>query len=375
QGYADDNGDGFCALNENGVFLTLSTLAEANKYISNSDLTKFFRNQDEVPSSTNYAFNAGNTTVRLSRPGFYYENLTNKITSLKADFTDQITENHQLRAGAQGRLHTYDMVRRSSYLGAVDPKQQFYNEIWKIKPKELGLYVQDRMEYAGLIINLGLRLDTWNPDAKDFTNYFAPYQSIKVPYDTLSGVPIQVDGRVTQRERKVDTYVFFSPRLGVSHPISDNAAMYFSYARTQIPPPYSRLYAFYNNFGNLSLPNVPTIRQEPYRSSNYELGVQWQFAERFGLNFSAYLRDIENYGLYSFTVIPRSSSYGTTYGITTSAGYADSRGVEMSLRAQPQKLFDFVTLVGQLNYAYSYIKASSFAGLDKSMQTSFSTAN
>ncbi len=375
QGYADDDGDGFCALDENGDFLTLSTLAEANKYISNSDLTKFFRNQDEVPSSTNYAFNAGNTTVRLSRPGFYYENLANKITSLKADFTDQITENHQLRAGAQARLHTYDMVRRSSYLGAVDPKQQFYNEIWRIKPKELGLYVQDRMEYAGLIINLGLRLDTWNPDAKDFTNYFAPYQSIKVPYDTLSGVPIQVDGRVTQRERKVDTYVFFSPRLGVSHPISDNAAMYFSYARTQIPPPYSRLYAFYNNFGNLSLPNVPTIRQEPYRSSNYELGVQWQFAERFGLNFSAYLRDIENYGLYSFNVVPRSSSYGTNYFITTSAGYADSRGVEISLRAQPQKLFDFVTLIGQINYAYSYIKAASFAGLDKSMQTSFSTAN
>lgn len=375
QGYADDNGDGFCALNENGNFITLSTLGQANKYISNTDLSKFFRNQDEVPSSTNYPFNAGNTTVRLSRPGFYYENLTNKIMSLKADFTDQINENHQLRAGAQGRFHTYAMVRRSSYLGAVDPKQQFYNEVWNIKPKELGVYVQDRMEYAGLIINLGLRLDTWDPNANDFTNYFAPYQSTKVSYDTVRGVPIQVDGRVTQRDRKVDTYVFFSPRLGVSHPISDNAAMYFSYARTQIPPPYSRVYAFYNNFGNLSLPNVPTVRQEPYRSSNYEMGVQWQFAEQFGLNFSAYLRDIENYGLYSFNVVPRSSSYGTNYNITTSAGYADSRGVEISLRAQPQKLFDFVALVGQMNYAYSYIKAASFAGLDKSMQTSFSTAN
>ena len=374
QGYADDNGDGFCALNENGDFLTLSTLAEANKYISNTDLSKFFRNQDEVPSSTNYAFNAGNTTVRLSRPGFFYENLTNKITSLKADFTDQITENHQLRVGAQGRFHTYDMVRRSTYLGAIDPKQPFYNEVWNFKPKELGVYVSDRMEYAGLIINLGLRLDTWNSNANDFTSYFAPFQDVKVPYDTLAGQPIDVVTRVTQRDRKVDTYVFFSPRLGVSHPISDNAAMYFSYARTQIPQPYSRLFAFYNNFGNTSLPAIPTTRQEPYRSSNYELGVQWQFAERFGLNISAYLRDIENYGLYPFSVTPRGAT-GIPYGITTSTGYADSRGVEMSLRAQPQKLFNFVTLVGQLNYAYSYIKASSIVAIDPSQKVIFSSAN
>jgi len=375
QGYSDDNGDGFCALNENGDFITLATLAEANKYISNTDLSKFFRNQDEQPSSTNYQFNAGNTTVRLSRPGFYYENQVSKNASIKGDFTDQITKNHQLRAGAQGRFHTYDMVRRSSYLGAVDPKQPFYNEVWKIKPTEFGLYVSDRMEYAGLIVNVGARLDSWNPEAMDFTNYFAPYLTTKAAYDTLSGMPIQVDTRETQRSRKVDPFVFFSPRLGVSHAISDNAAMYFSYARTQIPPPYSRLYAFYNNFGNLSLPNVPTIRQDPYRSSNYEIGAQWQFAEYFGLNFSAYLRDIEDYGTYSYNVIPRNSSYGTNYFITTSAGYADSRGVEVMLRAQPQSVFGIATLVGQLSYAYSYIKAAAFAGLDATMQTSFSTAN
>lgn len=375
QGYSDDNGDGFCALDEDGDFITLSTLAEANKYISNTDLSRFFRNQDEPASSTNYNFNAGNTTVRLSRPGFFYENLVTKVASIKADFTDQITKNHQLRAGAQGRFHTYDMVRRSSYLGAVDARQQFYNEMWNIKPTEYGLYVQDRMEYAGLIVNIGARLDSWDPDAKDFTNYFAPYSTTRAGYDTLPGVPIQVDTRVTQRDRKVDPYVFFSPRLGVSHAVSENAAMYFSYARTQIPPPYSRLFSFYNNFGNLSLPNVPTIRQEPYRSSNYELGAQWQFAEYFGLNFSAYLRDIENYGTYSLNVIPRNSSYGTNYNITTAAGYADSRGVEVVLRAQPQSVFDVVTFVGQLSYAYSYIKAAAYAGLDADMPTSFSTAN
>jgi hypothetical protein len=161
----------------------------------------------------------------------------------------------------------------------------------------------------------------------------------------------------------------------VSHPISDEAAMYFSYSRNTLPPPLSRLYGFYNNFGNISLPNVSSVSQEPYRSSNYELGVQWEFMPRqFGLNFTAYLRDIENYGYYTFTVVPRAGATGVTYGIGTSAGYADARGVELSVQALPQTFFDLVTVVGRLNYAYTYIKESRFAGLDQKMQTSFSTA-
>jgi len=374
-GYSDDNRDGYAALDEDGTFITLATLAEGNKYISNTDFSKFFRNQDEPASSTNFQFNAGNTTVRLARPGFYYEKLENDVITLKADGTSQIDLNHQLKAGAQVRLHNVDMVRRSSYLGAIDARKQFYTEIWTRKPTEFGLYVADRMEYAGMIINLGARLDAWNPDAEEFSNYFAPFNTTNVAVDSVSGVPIQVLDRVTNRGKKVDTYWSFSPRFGVSHPISDEAAMYFSYSRNTLPPPLSRLYGFYNNFGNISLPNVSSVSQEPYRSSNYELGVQWEFLPRqLGLNFTAYLRDIENYGYSSFTVVPTAGATGVTYIIGTSAGYADARGVEVSFQALPQTYFDLVTVVGRLNYAYTYIKESRFAGLDQKQQTSFSTA-
>lgn len=372
-GYSDDNGDGFAAFDEDGTFITLATLAQANKYISNSDLSKFFRNQDEPASSTNFQFNAGNTTVRLARPGFYYEKLENDVITVKADGTSQIDLNHQLKAGAQIRLHNLDMIRRSSYLGAIDAQKQFYSEVWNRKPTEFGLYVADRMEYAGMIINLGARLDAWNPDAEEFTNFFAPYNTTNTSFSDSD--PTLVLDRVTNRGKKVDTYWSFSPRFGVSHPISDEAAMYFSYSRNTLPPPLSRLFGFYNNFGNISLPNVSSVSQEPYKSSNYELGVQWEFMPRqFGLNFTAYLRDIENYGYYTFTVVPRAGATGVTYGIGTSAGYADARGVEVSIQALPQTFFDLVTVVGRLNYAYTYIKESRFAGLDQKMQTSFSTA-
>ncbi|MEX2116097.1 MAG: carboxypeptidase regulatory-like domain-containing protein, partial [Bacteroidota bacterium] len=227
-GYSDDNHDGFAALDENGTFITLATLAEGNRYISNTDFSKFFRNQDEPVSSTNFQFNAGNTTIRLSRPGFYYEKQESDVITVKADGTSQVDLNHQLKAGVQLRMHNVDMVRRSSYLGAIDARKQFYTEIWNRKPTEFGLYVADRMEYAGMIINIGARLDSWNPDAEEFSNYFAPFNTTNVTVDSVAGSPIEVLDRVTNRGKKVETLWSFSPRFGVSHPISDEAAMYFS---------------------------------------------------------------------------------------------------------------------------------------------------
>jgi hypothetical protein len=369
-GYTDGNGDGYAALDEGGDFVTLSSIDEAKKYISNTDLTKFFRNQDEPASSTNYNF-GGNVTVRIARPGFYYENFKNNVTTIKGDLTSQVTYNHQIKAGVQFRLTELDMTRRSSYLGAIDPRKQYNVEIWSIKPTEFGVYLSDRMEYAGLVINLGARLDRWDPKAKEYANFFAPFMTDSAYIDGT-----KVLDRIPVRGRDVDPYIFFSPRIGVSHPISDEAAMYFSYSRNAQPQPFSRIFINYNDFANISLPNVPSVSQPPIRSTNYELGVQWEFVPRkFGLNFTAYLRDIENYNPTALNVVPRSGPSGVNYNVTSSFGYADSRGVEVSLQALRQTYFDFVTLTGRMNYTYSYIKASALAGLTAAQRTSFSTAN
>lgn len=368
-GYTDGNGDGYAALDEDGDFITLSSLDEANKYISNTDLRKFFRNQDEPPSSTTYNF-GGNVTVRLARPGFFYENFKNDVTTIKGDITSQVTDNHQIKAGVQFRLTELDMTRRSSYLGAIDPRKQYNVEIWNIKPTEFGVYLSDRMEYAGLVINLGARLDRWDPKAKELDNFFAPYITDSTYIDGT-----KVLDRIPVRGRDADPQLFFSPRIGVSHPISDEAAMYFSYSRNAQTQPFSRIFHNYNDFGSISWPTVPKISQAPIRSANYELGMQWEFMPRkFGLNFTAYLRDIENYNPISLVVVPRSGPRGVLYSVVSSYGYADSRGVEVSLQALRQTYFDFVTFMGRANYTYSYIKASSLAGLSAAQITWFSTA-
>jgi len=107
--------------------------------------------------------------------------------------------------------------------------------------------------------------------------------------------------------------------------------------------------------------------QDPTRSSNYELGLQWEFVpQQFGMTFTAYMRDIENYSNQAVTL-----AYAGTATLNFATQYADARGIEIGLQALRQTFFDVLTVQGRVNYAYTYIKASSWAGLDANQVTTF----
>lgn len=49
------------------------------------------------------------------------------------------------------------------------------DEFFKSNPVDLGIYVQDKMEFGGLIANVGLRLDLYNQNIDYYTNQFNPF--------------------------------------------------------------------------------------------------------------------------------------------------------------------------------------------------------
>ena len=371
-GYCDDNGDGFCALNENGNFLTLEKTADVSKYVSRSgiDLYKFFRIGDEAaPSQITQPMDAGGQQASITRPQFYYENTHTLTSTAKFDITSQVDYNNQLKAGISFQFNDISKIQRNSGLGAdaTDVRRLLLVEDWDFHPTLFGGYIQDRMEYAGLVINLGARLDRWDPKAADWANYF----NLFVNQPAMVDDSLRQDLIPIRSASNVKPYWFFSPRLGVSHPISDEAAMYFSYSRSYTPPPYSRLYSSYNEVLGSSgqLPSYASLQQQPTISSNYEIGAQWEFIPRkFGLTFSAYMRDIQNYNYQQLTLMLANGQ--NSMWIT--AQYADARGVEFGLQALRQTYFDFVTLYGRLNYSYSYIKATGWTSNDPLQQTTFS---
>jgi outer membrane receptor protein involved in Fe transport len=376
QGYTDENGDGFCALNEGGDFLEFQDPAQIQKYVSQSGVNYgsiFFRVGDEANlSQITTPMCIGNTQAYISRPQAYYENSKAIARTVKADLTSQVDFHHQLKAGFQFRFHDISKILRISMLGSdqQDARGRLMVDSYNFFPTEMAGYASDRMEFGGLVINLGLRLERYDPKAPDIYNYFNPSRADTIDYDgQLRRSLVEV-----RSQDNVPVTWFLSPRIGVSHPISETAALFYSYSRQAMPPPYSRVYASFRTvFGAItSFPNFVCLTQDPTKSSNYEVGAQWEVLPgKLGLNFTAYMRDVQNYSYQAFAInLPTGQS---TWWAP--AQYADARGVELTVQAARQRYLDFLTLSGRLSYAYTYVKASSFTNNDGTQPTTFSVGD
>lgn len=353
-GYVDGNSNGSIEYAEKGDFLTFDTQEQKDKY-----LDKYFSSGPKNgPDLTGF----GSPPFQLSGPGIYYENSKINTWTLKGDFTSQVTFNHQLKAGAQLRLHKIDVVKRSSPVGYVEEK-------YAVSPAEYGVYLQDRMEYAGLILNVGVRADALNYNEGEFANFFAPATKDPNP-------PFGIARAIAVRGDKPAIKWYFTPKIGVSHPIGEEGAVYFSFSRQMTPPPFANVFAAYNLYGTSPiLPGAARINQDPFVSTNYELGFQWIVAQDLSLDVNAYFRNIENYGLDNSTVTWRApAGVPNLYNAQFSGGNADARGVEITFTKRPSRVADFVDISGRASYAFSYVKATSGplgTTIDKDDETQF----
>jgi outer membrane receptor protein involved in Fe transport len=254
------------------------------------------------------------------------------------------------------------MDRRSTVIVPtdIDPAVGVLLEQYDKKPMELGFYAQDRVEFSGLIMNIGARVDGFDGDVAEFANFFTPY------YHPATGVmyspTLPRSAYAPYRGSKVGMKWYFSPRIGVSHPITENATMYFSFAHTSQQVPFSGLYLGYNNVNNPSLPNQVRADQNPYKSTNYEFGGSWEFLPRISITANAYFREVENYVRASYILTGLTNQVVSTYNVVFNTGYADARGVEVTLNIGQYTFADIVSVAGRLNYAWSAIKGP-FSGL------------
>ena len=207
----------------------------------------------------------------------------------------------------------------------------------------MAVYVQDKIEHEGIIINAGVRL-TASTLMLSRLPTFSVHQ--KKP-NTYGNGQTQVYRRPI-RKGAVDTRGFCS-RLGISHPISENAAMHYSWGKF-FPAVLLEAYDNYASFANPSYPNIYDVEADPTTSTAYEMGIQYSFHPEYLADVTAYYRDIENYGNVNFAISPADAGFAN-YSFRTSGGYADSRGIELGIERRSNSRIN-----GRFNYAYSYIK-------------------
>jgi len=336
-----------------GDWLILDTKDKVTNYITDKNSASWIFSSNPGNDSYHWIDAYGNQ-VRFGRPGYLYENFKTNVLTAKTEFTKQVNFNHQVKAGAEFNAINLDVFQYGSSATGIDANFPIETDAWKHSPWTFGSYLQDRIEYEGIIVNAGVRFDGYNYKSKIPNSLFDPL----VAGTLASSQKVYL----IRQDKDTKTHAYFSPRLGISHPITEKAAMHYSWGIYTTPQSYLTNYGrtIYNY---VSLPLYSEGDLAPERATAYEIGVNVAFTKDISADLTAYYRDTRNSGTASYSIsLPASSGKGLGYP-TFAWGYRDSRGFELNLnkRTTADRYFGVVGLSGNLSLSYSYDKGSSAA--------------
>ncbi|MBN1155964.1 TonB-dependent receptor [candidate division KSB1 bacterium] len=257
--------------------------------------------------------------------------------SAKLDFTSQITQRQQIKTGIQ-----FDYMDIKDHDVDLASGGNVYGTNIHVYPSQGGAYINDKMEYEGMILNLGFRFDYFNAN---FDNY---------PSDLRNPVPDSLlqDGGVVLNPRSVDPKFYWSPRIGVAFPFTDRDNLVFNYGKYFQTPQLVFLFQNINFDFSGAFPMVGNPDIDPERTTAYEISWTHQFSTDAVLTLRGYYKDITGLtdtqqSYYTFT-----DYY--TYFVNTD--YGNVRGFEFEIykRRSPQGF-----LSGTMNYTYGVAKGKS----------------
>ncbi|OGU84257.1 MAG: hypothetical protein A2W11_15085 [Ignavibacteria bacterium RBG_16_35_7] len=282
----------------------------------------------------------------IGNPSIWHDHYVQEF-SIRGDITSFFDEKNKFKAGFDFQFQEMQSIDISQpWIGELG----LNNDIYKVNPAKGAFYVQDNINFSGMILNFGLRLDYWFP-GKYVDDAVENPEVITIPQEVRDSYKENSFGWFGNRRYKAR----LSPRLGISHPVSDKQTLFFSYGHfSKWPKPqfvYAKLNPFsaqssFQKFGN---PNL-----NPETTVAYELGLRTQFSNDDVLTVTTYYRDIFDYvstRSARITSVRLASQSFTTY---VNSDYARSRGVEIEYKKRIGKWFS-----GSANFSYSIITGKS----------------
>jgi outer membrane receptor protein involved in Fe transport len=192
-------------------------------------------------------------------------------------------------------------------------------------PKVWSVYVQDKFEREGVVINGGLRYDHLNVDTPALRSDLRPLDP-----DTTGSSTLDATDLVPNK-----TYARLSPRLGVAFPVTATTVLRFNYGQFYQQPNLQDLYVsyrflehkvqtggYYVGFGN------PNLR--PERTTAYEVGVAHQLSDNVRLDVTAYFKDVKD--LVEVATIP---SFPNQFSSFRNRDFATIKGVDVGFKMRP----------------------------------------
>ena len=380
-------------------------------------LTKDYKRYlDKDIHSPKYVWN-GYSTGQYFYPGgsdnFRHFQKQKQYTA-KFDLTWQALQNHEIKTGFEYRK--LDLFNHSYYLyvdrkaepftdenhnGKYDPGEPFVdidrngvwndarddngngipgdvieltgytNDKWHRFPTQFAWYLQDKVELKDMVINVGVRFDYFDPNARVLAdptdpdirnpiknkNIWKDYGTDGIPntHDPdgteNNGVwdpgepPVTLEERMTYWYKKAEPSWQISPRVAFAFPISANGKLFFSYGHFFQLPPYQYLYQDYD--GQVKPGLIATVMGnpalKPQKTISYEVGIEQQFGYGIAAYLKLYQKDMRNILGTKIIILPNTNAYG----LYINRDYGRVRGVNFSLVKQFSSFFS-----ASIDYTY-----------------------
>jgi outer membrane receptor protein involved in Fe transport len=268
--------------------------------------------------------------------------------TLKGSITSQVTGKHHVKAGMENDYTEMQVV------DVVDPwidSDAGYGrsyDIYHVFSNAGTFYIQDRITYEGMIVNIGLRYDYWFPG--------------KFVQDAIDDPETIIISDAARKRFKEETFELFgyrgkghlSPRIGISHPVTDRDVLYFHYGHFSQRPRGQYVYAklkstsaaTYQLFGNPNLNPTTTVA--------YELGIKHKFNENLVTEFKAYYKDMFDYASSERITMENPRLGNISYLMYMNMDYARAKGIELRVKQRYARY-----LTGTLNFTYAVSKGKS----------------
>jgi 16S rRNA G966 N2-methylase RsmD len=349
-------------------------------YIANPNGPDGYTDPNSLGQPTSYSFvNHGMDPNHFYRSTSYWAG--------KFDLTSQIDKIQEWKIGAEARfhqleLHSYQIVGATDASGnTITPFQPAVPDVanlnrhdYNVQPKELSAYIQDKLEFKSIILNVGLRFDYFDPNSVVPVDPNDPciYYPLKNEHLYANWVPMPSsfhgtldqyidslksnniireytpDERRAFMQKKADTKMALSPRLGFSFPITDRGIMHFSYGHFVQMPQFQYIYTDpdfkVNTTSTVSSVVMGNANLDPQKTVMYEIGLQQQFSDVISVDATLFYRDVRGWvGTSSLINLMRSSTIetGTGYSQYVNRDYENVKGITLKIEKRFSDNYSF----------------------------------
>ena len=254
-----------------------------------------------------------------------------------ADITSQVNRNNEIKAGLK---FNYDDLHMDFGSVAELPNGNYWTSFNR-SPIRISTYIQDKLEFEGLIANVGLIGEYIDPntdwyDVSIYDKDFFSSNFQEAPDSLLKSTKSQF---------------YVSPRLGISHPISESSKLFFNYGHYVQMPTNESLYRLSRLATNrLTYFGDPNLGRA--RTVSYEIGFDKSFNDVYLLRISGYYKDAKDRQDWTKYI---NIAGNVNYYQLTNNGYQDIRGFEVELEKSVG-----TWLTGGINYEYRVINYGEF---------------